>query len=94
MKCICEITVTYDFIFRLMLCSHEDVSFTIICLNVLEGTKKDFLALWFKKDRIETPFKGDNLNALIKCLIVKNWSFISLRKDRKLQHLLCFFGFQ
>ena len=34
---ICEITATLDFIFRLVLYSHEDVSFNIICLNVLEG---------------------------------------------------------
>ena len=34
---ICEITVTLDFIFRLVLYSHEDVSFNIICLNVFEG---------------------------------------------------------
>ena len=34
---ICEIMVTLDFIFRLVLYSHEDVSFNIIFLNVLEG---------------------------------------------------------
>ena len=44
------------------------------------------------KDRLETPFKGDNEKALIKRQIVKNWSFISRRKFRKLQHLLCFFS--
>ena len=40
--------------------------------------------------------KGDNIKAfnLIKRLIVKNWSFISLGKFRKLQHLLCFFDFR
>ena len=27
--------MTLDFIFRLVLCSHEDVSFNIICLNLL-----------------------------------------------------------
>ena len=35
--------VTLDFIFRLMLCSREDVSFNIICLNVLEGIKQTLL---------------------------------------------------
>ena len=34
---ICEITVTLDFIFQLVLCSREDVSFNIICLNMMEG---------------------------------------------------------
>ena len=47
---ICEITVTLDFIFRLVLCSHGDVSFNIICLNVLEYIKLFFyLLMWFKK---------------------------------------------
>ena len=40
MQRIWEITVTLDFIFWLMLCSHADVSFNIICLNVLEGIKQ------------------------------------------------------
>ena len=42
---ICEITVTLDFIFRLVLCSHEDVSFNIICLNVLEGIIQFYLSM-------------------------------------------------
>ena len=32
---VCEITVSLDSIFRLVLCSREDVSFNSICLNVL-----------------------------------------------------------
>ena len=92
MRRICEITVTLEFIFRLVLCSHEDVSFNTIFLNVFEGIKKFDLSMSFLKNRLETPFKGDNVNALIKRQIVKNWSFISLRKFRILQHLLCFFG--
>ena len=58
--------VTLDFIFRLVLYSHEDVSFNIILLNVLEGIKQLHLSMWFKKTRLETPFKGDTLKALIK----------------------------
>ena len=61
-----EITVTLDFIFRLLLCSHEDVSFNSICLNVLEGIKQFYLLMWFRKTRLETPYKGGNENALIK----------------------------
>ena len=90
---ICEIMVTLDFIFRLVHCSSEDVSFSIICLNVFEGIKQFYLLMWFKKTRLETPFKVDNVKALVKRQIVKTWSFISLRKIRKVQHLLCFFGF-
>ena len=41
----------------------------------------------------KTPFKGDNVNTLLKMSNCEIWSFISLRQFRKLQHLLCFFGF-
>ena len=63
---ICDITVTLDFIFRLVLCSHEDVLFNIICLNMLEGIIHFYMSMWFQKNRLETPFKGDNVKALIK----------------------------
>ena len=63
---ICEITVTLDFIFRFVHCSNEDVSFNSICLNVLEGIKQFYLLMWFKKTRLETPFKGNNVKALVK----------------------------
>ena len=91
---ICEITVTLDFIFRLVRCSSEDVLFNSICLNVLEGIKQFYLFMWFKKTRLETPFKSDNVKALVESQIVKTWTFISLRTLRKLQNLPCFFGFQ
>ena len=52
--------VTLNFIFRLVYCSSEDVLFNIICLNVLEGIKQFCMLMWFKKTRLETPFKGDN----------------------------------
>ena len=92
---ICKITVTLDFIFQLVLCSHDDVSFNIIYLDVLEGIIQFYLSMWFKKTRLETPIAiGDNVNALIKTSNCENWFFISLRKVRKLQHLLCFFDFQ
>ena len=55
-----------DFIFRLVHCSIEDVSFNIICLNVLEGITQFYLLMWFKKTRLENPFKGDNIKALVK----------------------------
>ena len=63
---ICEIMVTLDLIFWLVLCSHEDVSFNIIFLNVLEGIKLIHLSMWFKNYRLETPFKANNVKALIK----------------------------
>ena len=53
---VCEITVTLDFIFRLVYCGSEDISFNSICLNVLEGIKQFYLFMWFKKIRLETQF--------------------------------------
>ena len=63
----------------------------IIFLNVLEGIIQFHLSMWFKKNRLETPFKGDNVKALIKMSNCETWSFISLRQFGKLQHLLWFF---
>ena len=91
---ICEITKTLDFIFRLVLCSREDVSFNIICLNVLEGIKQFYLLMWFKKNRLETPFKGDNVNTLRKMSNCDNLVLYFSEKVKKLQHSLSFFGFQ
>ena len=59
------ITATLDFIFRLVLYSHEDVSFNTIFLSLLEGIKQFNLPMCFMKNRLETPFKGDNVTALI-----------------------------
>ena len=67
---ICEITVKINFIFRLVLCSREDVSFNSICLNVLEGIKQFYLLMWLRKTRLEAPFEGDNIKALVKHKIV------------------------
>ena len=60
---ISEIMVTLDFIFRLVHCSSEDVSFNSNYLNVLEGVKQFYLLMWFKKTRLEIPFKGGNVKA-------------------------------
>ena len=51
-RLVCETTVTLDFVFRLVLCSHEDVLFTYICLHVLEGIKQLYLLMWSKKYRL------------------------------------------
>ena len=63
---ICEIMVTLDFIFRFVLYRHEDVSFNIIFLNVLEDIIQFHLSMWLKKNRLETPFKDNNVKASIK----------------------------
>ena len=63
---VCEITVTLEFVFRLVHCSREDVSFNSVCLNLLDGIKQFCLLMCFKKNRLETSFKGDNVKALVK----------------------------
>ena len=40
--------------------------------------------MWFMKKRLKTTFKGDNVKALIKRQIVKNW-----KKVQKIAALLC-----
>ena len=55
---ICEITLALDLIFRLVLCSCEDVSFNSVCLNVLEGIKQIYLLMWFKKTRLKHRLKA------------------------------------
>ena len=92
---ICEITVTLDFIFRLVLCSGEYVSFNSICLNVLEGIKFYLLhVIWFKITRLETPFKGDNVTlALIKTSNCENLVLYFSEKE-KIAAFAMLFGFQ
>ena len=80
---ICEIMVTLDFIFRLVHCSSEDVPFNIIFLNVLEGIKQFYLLMWFKKTRLETPFKGDNVQTLVKTSNCENLVLYFSEKDQK-----------
>ena len=83
--------MTLDFIFRLVHCSSGDVSFNIICLNVLEGIKQFYLLMWFKKTRLETLFKGDNVITLVK---TSNCENLVLYFSEKVQKTAAFFGFQ
>ena len=78
-----EITVTLDFIFRLVHCSSEDVSFNSICLDVLESIKQFYLLLWFKITRLETPFKGYNVKALVKTSTCENMVLYFSEKVQK-----------
>ena len=87
MRRICEIIVTLDFIFRLVHCSSEDVSFNIIYLNMLEGIKQFYLLMWFKKTRLETAFKCDNVKALVK---TSNCENLVLYFSEKVQKIAAF----
>ena len=76
-----------------MHCSSEDVSFNIICLNVLEGTKQFCLLMWFKKTRLETPFKGDNVKALVKTSNCENLVLYFSEKVKKFAAFAMLFWF-
>ena len=89
----CEITATLDFIFRLVHCSGEDVSFNIICLNLLEGIKQFYLLTWFKKSRLETPFKGDNVKAMVKTSKCENLVLYFSEKVQKIAAFAMLFWF-
>ena len=90
---ICEIMVTFVFIFRLVHCSSEDVSFNIICLNVLEGIRQFYFLMWFKKTRLKTPFKGDNVKALVKTSNCENLVLYFSEKVQKFAAFVMFFWF-
>ena len=88
-----EITVTLDFIFRLVHCSSEDVSFNSICLNLLEGIKQLYLLMWFKKIQLETPFKVDNVKALVKTSNCENLVLYFSEKVKKIAAFAMLFWF-
>ena len=90
---ICEITETLDFIFRLVHCRSEDVLFNSICLNVLEGIKQFYLLMWFKKTRLETPFKVDNVKALVKTSNCENLVLYFSEKSQKIAAFAMLFWF-
>ena len=90
---LCEITVTLDFIFRRVHCSSEDVSFNSICLSVLEGIKQFYLLMLFKKTRLQTPFKGDNVKALVKTSSFENWVLYFSEEIQKIAAFAMLFWF-
>ena len=85
--------MTLDFIFRLRHCSSENVSFNSSCLNVLEGIKQFYLLMWFKKIRLETPFKGDNVKALVKTSNCENLVLYFSETVQKIAAFAMFFWF-
>ena len=85
--------MTLDFIFRLVHYSREDVSFNSIYLNVLEGIKQFYLLMWFKKNRLETPFKGNNVKALVKTSNCENLVLYFSEKVQKFAEFTMLFWF-
>ena len=76
-----------------MHCSSEDVSLNSICLNVLEGMKQFYLLMWFKKTRLETPLKGDNVKALVKTSNYENLVHYFSEKVQKIAAFAMLFWF-
>ena len=85
--------MTLDFIFPLVLYSREDISFNIICLNVLEDIKQFYLLMWFKKKQLETPFDGDDVKALIKTSNCENLVLYFSEKVQKIAAFAILFWF-
>ena len=85
--------MTLDLIFRLVHNSSEDVSFNIICLNVLEDIKQFYLLKLFKKTRLETPLKGDNVKALVKTSKSENLVLYFSEKVQKIAAFAMLFWF-
>ena len=59
--------VKLDFISQLALCSREDVSFSIVCLNVLEYLKQFNLLMGFKKTRLVKMRQRKGINKRSNC---------------------------
>ena len=76
--------MTLDCIFWFVHYQSEDVVLNSICLNVLEGIKQFYLLMWFKKTRLETPFKGDNVKALVKTSNCENLVLYFFEKVQKI----------
>ena len=86
--------MTLDFILRLVPFSRKYVSFNIICLNVLEDIKQFYLLMGFKKKkRLETPFKDDDVKALIKASNCENLVLYFSAKVKKIEVFAMCFGF-
>ena len=76
--------MTLYFIFRLVLYSRKDISFNSICLNILEDIKQFYLSVWFKKNRLETPFKGNDVKSFIKTSNCENLVLYFSEKVKKI----------
>ena len=73
--------------------SREDVSFNSICLNVLEGISELYLSMWFKQKRLETPFKGNNVKALVKTSNCENLVLYFSEKVQEIAEFAMLFWF-
>ena len=60
---------------------------------MLEGIKQFYLLMWFKKIRLETPFKGENVKTLVKTSNCENLVLYFSEKDQKIAEISMLFWF-
>ena len=60
---------------------------------MLEGIKQFYLLMWFKKTWLETPFKGDNVKALVKTSNCENLVLYFSEKVQKIDAFAMLFWF-
>ena len=60
---------------------------------MLEGIKQLYLLIWFRKIRLEKPFKGDNVKALVKTSNCDNLVLYFTEKVQKISEFAMLFGF-
>ena len=65
----------------------------MFCLNVLEDIKQFCLLMWFKKTRLEAPFKDNDVKALIKTSHCENLVLYFLEKVQKIAAFAVLFWF-
>ena len=59
----------------------------------MESIKPFYLLMWFKKTRLETPFKGDNVKALVKTSNCENLVLYFSEKIQKIAAFAMLFWF-
>ena len=60
---------------------------------VFVGIKQFYLLMWFKKTRLETPFKGNNVKALVKMSNCENLVLYFSEKVQKIAEFAMLFWF-
>ena len=60
---------------------------------MLEGIKQFYLVMWFKKTRLETPFKDDKVKALVKTSNFENLVLYFSEKIQKIAAVAMLFWF-
>ena len=74
-----------------MLCSRENLLFNNIGRNMLVDICQLHCLTWVRKYRLETPFKGDNINSTIKTSNFKTFGLYFSKKIHKISPFVLFF---